>query len=870
MMKKTQWIELRYNIRHTLVSFLAVVLFVALATGLYTGIKWTGNALGSSVEAEYTDGHLNHFELSYPYGFDRSFIRSLLDNGIVSEAETYYETYRSLRVNGSRYQAKIVSLTDEIDRPYCVDGEMPKRRGEAAVTQFWAEKNGIRLGDEITLDESSATAGFFVKAVSKKSIRKLASASEKKDELVTRTFRVTAIVRPAAYLGRYADTNGMSPISAAPVGAVIYVTEQSFDKAAFCGYPKLVVRMEELSKLVTTSEKYLKLSAELEKKLRPVVEEYATQKNAKMMAAVKRMEVKLGKLPDRYKDKYEKMSEKIPQIMKEFKNYEAYTVPRQMNGSFAGIRTVMDTFRKMQYSLVSLFVIIGILVCYSTISRLVYDQTVLIGTKKAMGFTRNDIIKPFLIYSVIAVLLGATIGVLAGRFLLEPVFVASVRATYRFRRPVYYFGAVDALVFTLLQLVLILVAALVACVSISGRPVLGLLTGEQAASDREHRWLEKLPMWKHLSLMRKTIVRNTLNDHRRVISTLIGVMGCTALVVCALSMYDNLMGSFKRHMDRVSKYDSVVYYSGSSRVRDNLEDILDDNGIKHANAYYTQGVIQAPGGDHLVGRLYATDDDEFYNLLHMNDVNDGKAKKAVQGAWINVAYRDYFNAKPGDTISFTDALGQSHELVLEGFYEYYLMNYQVILPKDVFEKEFGMPYAPNSMLLSTTGGDLEKASKQALLLEAGLIINDYYGGNLRLFESIAGIARAVVAIYLLLSFILAVLLLLNLFTMFVMEKKRELITLMINGFPRKKAEQYIYMDTKFLTVIGVIAGILLGVVMGGVSLSSFNNKATYFLNRTDWMACLIGALFTSVLTLILCRVAVRKVRHFHLSDISAM
>ena len=90
IMIKTQWIELLYNIRHTLVSFLAVVLFVALATGLFTGIRWTGYALRASVEADYSDGNLHHFELSYPYGFDEAFLDSLLQSGVADEAEGYY------------------------------------------------------------------------------------------------------------------------------------------------------------------------------------------------------------------------------------------------------------------------------------------------------------------------------------------------------------------------------------------------------------------------------------------------------------------------------------------------------------------------------------------------------------------------------------------------------------------------------------------------------------------------------------------------------------------------------------------------------------------------------------------------------------
>ena len=253
-MKKTQWIELLYNIRHTLVSFIAVALFVALAAGLFTGIRWTGNALSASVEADYSDGHLHHFELSYPYGFDRAFTDTLLQSGVADEAEGYYETYRSLQVGGSRMHAKLVSLTESIDRPCCTEGTLPAAAGEAAVNVYWARSNGVRIGDILTLEKSDDSSGYLLHAVLAEDLDGLLAASDRCGVLAADSFRVTALVESPEYMGKYSDTNGMSPVSSAPVGTVIYVAEQSFDPDAFCGYPKLAVRVEALSGWETTSD----------------------------------------------------------------------------------------------------------------------------------------------------------------------------------------------------------------------------------------------------------------------------------------------------------------------------------------------------------------------------------------------------------------------------------------------------------------------------------------------------------------------------------------------------------------------------------------------------------------------------------------
>ena len=865
-MKKTQWIELIHNIKHTLVSFIAVVLFVALATGLYTGIRWTGYALAFSVEDEYDRGRLHHLELRYPYGFDGAFADSLIKSGIVDEAEGCYETYRTLRQNGERYQAKIVSLGESIDRPCCVEGTLPTQSGEAAVNVYWAEENGVLLGDRIELEPGAACSGFLTNAVLRGSMDALLAAPERSDELKTDAFRVTAFVEPAEYMGKYADTNGMSPVSSAPIGTVIYTAEQSFEKDAFPGYPKLVVRTEALNGRMTTSDAYKAESERLKEAVEAAARVYTSQRNAEMRDSAERM----GKLLEKLPDDADGQLQQIRFALESIGDYEASTATRQMNGSYVGLRSVMDTFEKMKYSLVSLFVVIGILVCYSTVSRLVYDQTVPIGMKKAMGFLSKEILKPFLVYSGIAALIGSVCGVLMGRFLIEPVMVASVRETYRFSRSVYYFGVREAVLFSLMQAAVILITAFIASVRICREKPLQLLTVGQTVSDAVHPWLERIPFWKRMPLMRKTIIRNCLNDPRRVFATLIGIMGCTALVVCALSTYDNLLGSFELHMEKVSEYDTILWFSGDARTREKLSSLLDENDVRYADAFYSLGAMRAESGEQLVTGLYAADSADFYKLLHLYDKDDGVEKRAKQGAWVNIAYAEHFGASKGDTLRFLDASGQEHELRIEGIYEYYLMNYQIVLPRELYEAEFGTTYTPNTLLLQTDGSGFDAIRESLLELEDGLMIGDFYGENRGLFESIVGVARAVTVVYLMLSAILAVLLLLNLFTMFVSEKKRELITLMINGFSRKAAERYIYADTGFLAVVGIAAGLVLGVVMGGISLDSFNNIATYFVNRFDWWACAVGTVFTAVLTAAMCRIALRRVRGFCLADIGTM
>lgn len=819
MMKKTRWIELFYNIRHTLVSFIAVVLFVALATALFTGIKWTKKGVGASVEKEYTDGNLHHFALNYPYGFDEAFVTGLVKDGIVQKADGIYETYRNFQLNDKRCQARVVSLTETIDRPYVLEGELPASSGEAAVKAYWAEQNGVKIGDSITLKNDGTG-----------------------NELLTDTFRITGLVGAAEYMGKFADGNGPSPLSPTPVNVVLFVSKDSMNVSAFGGYTRVAAQADALSGLTTGTAAYENESDRISAELTKAVEPYVKAKNAEMT------------------EKAERFGLSAPE-------YQATVESRLVNVSFSGIQSVMDTFGKMQYSLVALFVVIGVLICYSTVSRLVYDQTTLIGTKKAVGFTTKDIVVPFLLYSGLASALGSLLGTLAGRFFVEPVLIDSVKESYRFHRTVYYFGLWDSLFFALVQLVLILITALVASVSISKKPALKLLSGE--TEETKIRDPEKWPFFRRLSFLNKTIVLNFLKDKRRVFATLVGIIGCTALVVSALSMYNNLVGSFTRNMEKVSQYDTMVYFSGDEETKEKLIELFRENGLRYSETFRTNGVMQTPEGEGLVTELYVSDSPEFHDLYHLYDLSSGNECIPQNGVWVNAAYKRTFHAKKGDTLYFTDASGQKRGFPVEGIFEFTLLNYQIVLPRALYEEAFGTEYRANAFMVQA-GEKFDLLSEAALPMEPDLRVTDYYSVKKSTLNSIAVIARAVVFLYVALSAVLSVLLLFNLFTMFVSEKKRELITLMMNGFSRKDAEKYIYADVRFLCVIGIVLGLILGVVMGGVSLESFNNHSTYFLNRINVPALLIGAAFTAVLTHVMCRLALRKVKGFELADINKM
>lgn len=808
-MKKTEWIEILHNIKSTIVSFIAIILFIALAVGLFLGIRWTIVALSLSLEGEYDDGNMYSFKVESNIGIPDSTLEEIKELPYVDEVESFNETYRFFTYNNNYYQAKVLLITNEMNTPLRVTGSLPVKDGEAAIDSHFAYENGVNIGDILNLNENQ----FVVPG-----------------GLNSKKVKITAMIDTAEYLGKYDDTNGFSYASYANVNAILYLPEVSFNKNVFYTNFNLYIKSDYLDNFDTLSIKYENESARIK-------EEIATTINNSL-------------------SKYYNISESDAKT-----NYAI--TERNNNASLFGFKCVRDTFKKMQYSLVMLFIIIAILVCYGSLSRIVYDQIKLIGMKKAQGFSSFRIFLSFAIYAFFTSIIGLISGTIIAYFVVEPITVNSVKQTFLFGTTITYFNLTDVLLFSLIIIALIFLTVFVACFRITSKKAYNLLSGEEKPR-KYHNFIDKFILTKNLSTYAKSAINGIYDNKRRVIATIIGVIGSTALVTSALTMYLNLDKSFKINFNGIVNYDKTILFENPG-IENKIENVLQKNNYKYTKTLYTQGISTLDNNENIMTTIYVVNDDSFYDLLNIQ----GENSPLKDGVYVNKAYAKNNHKEIGDTIKYTDALGVSHKFVIDGIYDYYLMNYQIIMNKETFENNFnGRSYETNMFLIDTNDDDFENFKNKFNNIDGITSINDYYSSQKNLYDGILIIAEALTVVYLLLSIILAVFILLNLYTMFVYEKKREVITLMINGFDRKRIEKYFYIDSIVLTIIGIILGTIIGVINGKSSLNSFNNSATYFITEINLPACIIGCAFSLALSLIICKISLRKLKKFKCSDIN--
>ena len=532
------------------------------------------------------------------------------------------------------------------------------------------------------------------------------------------------------------------------------------------------------------------------------------------------------------------------------------------------VTTFSDVTNNLSISMAALFIIVGLLVSYFAVSRLVHEQVIQIGTKKALGFRKGEITLSFLLYSGIAVLAGAIIGAIVGYLLVEGIIGGVLASMFAFGTYPPYFGWTLFIIMTVLELGLILGATYFACRNVLKQHAVELLRGEKPPTGKA-RFYERWNVWDKLPLFIQTIVNNCINDKRRMLSTIVGVAGSTALIVTAITLNNDVLKSYDAHYEDTYGFNAIAYIDNTVEdAADSVESTLRAEGADASRVLMKHCILDLPNGNGSTVRIVVPlDESTFDQLYHVNPTMGASFDPSSDGAWISQAYAEHTGAKVGDALSIGGDDGAKHEVPIVGIYEFWLTYHEVVMGVDYYQKEFGEA-SSNALLVQTGDADFDSL-KATLSNVAGFdsFVDDAKEQH-RNFETFSRVSSAVVAIYLALAALMAIVVLLNLNVMFIEEKKRELIVLMINGFSVKQAKNYISYDSIVLTILGILIGIILGCTMGSITVAAVEPSTSVFMKSPDAWAIIIGIAGSAILALIMGVIALRRIPKFSLTDIN--
>ncbi len=535
-----------------------------------------------------------------------------------------------------------------------------------------------------------------------------------------------------------------------------------------------------------------------------------------------------------------------------------------VNRSFCIIRRTGGNLSDIGRTFTAVFVIIAALVIYATLGRIVDEQRTQIGTNKALGFFSSEILSKYLTFGLSGTVAGAVIGTVLGYFVILPIVLKGYANNYVYGAGKSVFVPYLAVIVIAAAVALSALTIIFACLSMLTTNAITLLAPPVPKTHKRRGHARQA-----LFLYPKLIVMNMLSDKKRVIATIVSVLGCCTLLAAGFGMQFAIKDSILNQFNEYEHYDYKVKFDLelNPQADEQVLDALVSNGTRYvalSDNYRATRIGQNTLGIELV----CTDLDEVNDFFTLNDAATGEhIDSSRPGIWIHQKLSEYYNVQPGERLIIYDSRLNPYEVTIAGIYENNLGFYSFISP-DNYVSVFGEEPEYNSYLLFTNkNGPINLESDIGQIegikeFKNNVELREYY---LDLASSLDALAILFIAM----SAMLAYFILLNLVSMLINQKKKELTIMRINGFSLWKTINYVAGELAVCTLIGIILGLICGNGLEMSILKLLESDQIRFERGIQWNGCLYAALITFFFTALISAPVFRKIKHLQLTDMTS-
>ena len=510
----------------------------------------------------------------------------------------------------------------------------------------------------------------------------------------------------------------------------------------------------------------------------------------------------------------------------------------------AGIAKVLPIF----------FFLVAGLVCSTTMARMVDEQRTQIGTLKALGFSDMKITNKYVSYSASAAILGCIIGYILGTKYFPMAIWVAYGMLYNFAPLEFVFDPYLAIIALVVSLLCSAGVTFATCKNELIKPPAELIR-PKAPKAGKRIFLERIPaIWNRIGFLRKVAIRNIFRFKKRLLMTVMGVAGCTALIIAALGIEDSIGNIANYQFDDIMNYDYEIYYQeevtkeAKEDFNEKYADILADN------VFIVKETFEIMKGNQTKSfTLIASDDEKLTKLIdfHLEDEKvpfpkDGEvllSHKLAKDAGVGI----------GDTVKIKISDTENVDAVIGGIFENYINNYMYMSEatyKTLFDKE--LKYL--NSFATTNLDDLDRVTSE--LTNDDNIVAIVSSQSIRSsVEDTMSSLNYVVWLVLGFAIALAFVVVYNLNNINITERAREIATLKVLGFYPNETYIYVYRENITLTGIGIVAGLFLGkwlltFVMNAITVDFVTFKQQIF-PQSYLMAVIATFLLTILVNLIL-------------------
>ncbi|WP_426347955.1 FtsX-like permease family protein [Alloiococcus sp. CFN-8] len=465
------------------------------------------------------------------------------------------------------------------------------------------------------------------------------------------------------------------------------------------------------------------------------------------------------------------------------------------------------------------FFLIAALVALTTMTRMVDEQRINVGTYKALGYSKGDVAFKYIVYAILASSLGAILGVLLGFELIPRIVFNAFSIMYTLPNfdPAFHVGiaigsVAIAVSVTVFSTVFACIKELTANPSILMRP--------KAPRTGKRIFLERITfIWSRISFIQKVTFRNIFRYKKRFFMTVIGIGGCTALILVGFGVKDSIRDIVGKQYNEIFNYNASIDTDISlkeARGEEILDFIEEEKKIESFIVMdYKNIQLASEDGEEDVILTTPERPEDIYEFISLRQRTNGKeVKLSEKGVILTEKLANVLEVDIGDNVAIKEDNREIGKVQVTGITENYSGHSAYITP-ELYQEIYKSAPEYKSILIKATDSSekFEDELSNTLLEEDNITSVTFVTSMSETFDNMITSLNYVVIVLIISAGALAFIVLYNLTNINVSERLREIATIKVLGFYDKEVSAYVYRENLVLSIVGTLFGLVLGAVL---------------------------------------------------------
>lgn len=791
--------------------FLSLICMAFLGVGFYAGIQSSSPDMLKTLDNFYDENNVYDISVISNVGLTEDDLLKLSKIKNVELAINIQEKDTYLEIEENNYVVKLIEYNSQMNNVYIKEGRLPKNNNEVSVDNALLENNNLKLGDSITIDGKKYSI-------------------------------VGNVISPLYFSAERPNSN----LGSGKVDYYIYVYNGSLDLEA---YSNIYITVKGAKKYLTNSDSYKKLINNVKKYIDLIKD--------------KQQDIRYDEL---YSDIIE--TSEMYGISIDESNFikpKWYIYDRLDNTSYKELINASDNLKKIGNIFPIIFFAISVLVSLISMMRMIEEDRVENGTLKSLGYNSFHITLKYVIYSLLATTIGSSVGAIFGSYMIPSVIWNIYKKIFFIPKFIYLLKSDYNALGLWICILCICGTSVIVCIK-NLREVPANLMRPKAPKSGKKILLERINfIWKKLKFSDKITIRNIFRYKSRVITTVLGIAGCTSLILAGFGLKDSIKDVIDFQFNNIIKYDKMLMTNESINQIDIEKELLNDDKVENFTNVNTQNIKVLFNDEEQEVTMITPDD--FNSISKSISLIDLKTNNIIDNISDNSCIISEKTAKlldidVGDKISLLDNDNNKYDINVSYIIKNYINQY-LYINKNTYNNLFNN-YKINSVLISLKDKDKNSKEFDKKYISNGyaltIVDNDDMKNSM---NDMLGSIDSIVAILIIAAASLAFVVLYNLSNINISERKREIATLKVLGFYPSEVDKYINRETVLLTILGIGIGLLFGSYLSHFIISTCEPDYIMFDRHVYTLSYFYSLFITVIFTII-----VTIVTHFNLKKIN--